>query len=213
MKTLVYTSLGLAVISLILTIIIFVIVIVNNTNDNNNNKTSLAPKRFIDVISPDKNIIIDEPPSAIEGMMLRAGQRVLLNNQVNQDENGMYEIREPDNRWVRTATTATKPIIISNDQIAIESRRIQPQEILTKHLIIAARDVILPDPKEFKGLEQGEILKFTLVNCNETDDVELGYSSFWTFKGDDCWLAPRTGSEFILRNNGDGNGEIYRITS
>jgi hypothetical protein len=220
-RVLTYISITIGSLALLLVIIVFIVVLVTRPEEARPLEIDTGEQRTRNENMGPNRIIIEEGPPPLSNNNNRAPpQAVPIEGKISgrQAFEDIAFLFRPsvDNMEISNSDMSyneTHKIIVSDDQIAKEPRRITTNEILLKHLVIAGCDVILPDPSEFKGMDVGEIIYFVLLNSSEDDEIELGYTSFWTSKAETTCVGPRSGNHFILRNIGNNNGEVYRLSS
>ena len=217
-----YLGVALGATALLLVIILFVIVIVNNINNHHSEPEQPTQKKHKNVINAVgfEHIELEKLPASVDGVLLEFGHHVFLNNQHNNNENGMYEVVGA-NQWNRLPNHTNESdieayqalrnkVTISDSEMSLESRRLHSSEIIHKQLIIAGNDIILPEPQDFSAASVGEIYRLTVLNTSE-NEIELGYTSAWLSKCVTTCLDAQTGTEFILRITETTSGEIYRV--
>lgn len=100
-------------------------------------------------------------------------------------------------------------------------RRVVVSETATKHVsktqmangvIITTTDIVLPDPKDLKFSQEGELRSLKVLNSSEENPIEIGYNSNWSSKCDTTIVEPLTGASIILRNSDGRTAEIYRVS-
>jgi hypothetical protein len=239
-----YLSISIASLALLLVVVIFIILIVQNSTPETPdpiNKVQNTSKQLVSAYG-NKHISISEPPLSVDGVVLRPGNMILLGNQNESSENGLYQI-ESETEWVRRnhddslmfinggnengrrlimVSNENKmqniqsigSVILTNDDIVKETRKITVHEIMQNKIIIAESEGIeLPDPCEFIGSKIGQIYKFDILNASQYEEniLELGHSSNWSSKCDNSTeILPMSGATFVLRIISETTGELYR---